>query len=127
MLELQHYELLAKYDSAKDIDFDAGELALVCTLLNLKLSKFAKSRLEEHRKRIVQALWKQSRVMTVLGTEYMMRSNRGSEIEAYKYVLENIDKVKSPFMLDILLGHMGGRPDGWARPRRDQRSKRRRR
>jgi hypothetical protein len=127
MLERRHYELLAKYDSAKDIDFDADELALVCTLLNLKLSTFAKSRLKEYRKRIVQALWKQGRVMTVLGGQYLIRSNQGAEIEAYRYVAENIAKVTSPFMLDGLVGLIASQPDSPFRPRRDQRSKRRRR
>jgi hypothetical protein len=127
MLDRSHYELLAKYDSAKDIDFDANELATVCSLLNLKLSTFAKSRLKEYRKRIVRALWKQNRVLTVLAGEYLIQSNQGLEIEAYKYVAENIAKVTSPFMLDALVGLIASHPEGPFRPRRDKRSKSRRR
>jgi hypothetical protein len=127
MLEWHHYELLAKYSSAKDIDFDADELAIVCNLLNLKLSTFAKSRLGEYRTRIVRAIDEQNRIMTELGGEYLIRANQGLEIEAYKYVAENIGKVTSPFMLDGVVGLIGGRPDGWVRPRRDGRSRRRRR
>ncbi|HEY6993048.1 MAG TPA: hypothetical protein VH397_04995 [Xanthobacteraceae bacterium] len=126
MLERRHYELLAKYDSAKDIAFDADELALVCSLLNLKLSTFTKSRLEEYRKRIVRTIHEQNRVMTVLGGQYLIRSDQGREIEAYRYVVENIAKVTSPFMLDGLVGRIASHPDGPFRPRRNQRSKSRR-
>jgi hypothetical protein len=102
MLERGHYELLAKYDSTEKIDFDADELAIICSLLNLNFSTFSKSRFPEHRARIIRAIHEQNKALTELGAEYLNRSNQGSEIEAYKYLVRNIGKIRSPFLLDFL-------------------------
>src|SRR5262245_27944470 len=103
MLERRHYELLAKYHASGSIDFDADELTIVCGVLNLNLTHFTEARLPEYRTLIVQALHEQSKLLTELG-EYINLDNQGSREEALRYVVQNIAKIKSPFMLDSIVG-----------------------
>jgi hypothetical protein len=104
MLDPRHYELLAKYDSAEEFDFDADELATICTILNLNIKTFAEPRLQEYRMIISQAGHDQNKVMTEIGGEYLSRANERSELEALSYVVDNISRIRSPYMLDILVG-----------------------
>ena len=106
MLERRHYELLAKYESSESIDFDANELAIVCGVLNLNFSNFTEARLPEYRTSIVQALHEQSKLLTELSED-----NQGLRVEALRYVVQNISKIKSPFMLDSIVGTVGHRAD----------------
>ena len=110
MLERRHYELLAKYESSESIDFDANELAIVCSVLNLNFSHFTEARLPEYRTSIVQALYEQSKLLTEL-REYLNLDNQGLRVEALRYLVQNIAKIKSPFMLDSILGTVSHRAD----------------
>ena len=110
MLERRHYELLAKYESSESIDFDANELAVVCSVLNLNFSNFTEARLPEYRTSIVQALHEQSKLLTEL-SEHINLDNQGLRVEALRYVVQNIAKIKSPFMLDSIIGTVGHRAD----------------
>ena len=110
MLERRHYELLAKYESSESIDFDANELAIVCGVLNLNFSNFTEARLPEYRTSIVQALHEQSKLLTEL-SEHINLDNQGLRVEALRYVVQNIAKIKSPFMLDSIIGTVGHRAD----------------
>ena len=110
MLERRHYELLAKYESSESIDFDANELAIVCSVLNLNFSNFTEARLPEYRTSIVQALHEQSKLLTEL-SEHINLDNQGLRVEALRYVVQNIAKIKSPFMLDSIIGTVGHRAD----------------
>ena len=110
MLERRHYELLAKYESSESIDFDANELAIVCSVLNLNFSNFTEARLPEYRTSIVQALYEQSKLLTEL-REYLNLDNQGLRVEALRYLVQNIAKIKSPFMLDSILGTVSHRAD----------------
>ena len=110
MLERRHYELLAKYHASGSIDFDADELTIVCGVLNLNLTHFTEARLPEYRTLIVQALHEQSKLLTELG-EYINLDNQGSRVEALRYVVQNIAKIKSPFMLDSIVGTVSHRAD----------------
>ena len=110
MLERRHYELLAKYESSESIDFDANELAVVCGVLNLNFSHFTEARLPEYRTSIVQALYEQSKLLTEL-SEHINLDNQGLRVEALRYVVQNIAKIKSPFMLDSIVGTVGHRAD----------------
>ena len=110
MLERRHYELLAKYESSGSIDFDANELAVVCGVLNLNFSHFTEARLPEYRTSIVQALYEQSKLLTEL-REYLNLDNQGLRVEALRYLVQNIAKIKSPFMLDSILGTVSHRAD----------------
>jgi hypothetical protein len=111
MLEREHYELLGKYDSSKSIDFDADELTKVFGILNLNLTTFIETRLSEYRNFIVQAIHEQNQILTELGGEYLNLDNQGARIEAMRYMVQNIAKVRSPFMLDIIVGIIGHRAD----------------
>ena len=106
MLERRHYELLAKYESSESIDFDANELAIVCGVLNLHFTDFTEARLPEYRNSIVQAIHEQNKVLTEL-SEYLNLDNQGLRVEALRYVVQNIAKIKSPFMLDSIVGTVG--------------------
>jgi len=103
-------ELLAKYESSESIDFDANELAVVCGVLNLNFSHFTEARLPEYRTSIVQALYEQSKLLTEL-REYLNLDNQGLRVEALRYLVQNIAKIKSPFMLDSILGTVSHRAD----------------
>jgi hypothetical protein len=104
MLDPSHYDLLVKYDSAEKLDFDAGELATICRVLNLNITTFSEARLPEYRRLISESGREQNKVMTEIGGEYLNRANAGSELEAYSYVVQNVARIQSPYMLDILVG-----------------------
>ena len=110
MLERHQYELLAKYESSESIDFDANELAVVCGVLNLNVRDFTEARLPEYRSLIVQALHEQSKLLTEL-SEHINLDNQGLRVEALRYVVQNIAKIKSPFMLDSIVGTVSHRAD----------------
>ncbi len=106
MLDPSHYDLLVKYDSAENLDFDAGELATICKILNLNITTFTEGRLAEYRRLVLESAREQSKVMTEITGEYLIRSYQGKELEAFSYVVENIARISSPYMLNILVGLM---------------------
>jgi len=110
MLERRHYELLGNYDASESIDFDANELAIVCGVLNLHVADCTEARLPEYRNSIVQAIHEQNKVLTEL-SEYLNLDNQGLRVEALRYLVQNIAKIKSPFMLDSIVGTVGHRAD----------------
>src|SRR6516162_8034881 len=110
MLERRHYELLGNYDASESIDFDANELAIVCCFLTLNVADFTEARLPEYRNSIVQAIHEQNKVLTEL-SEYLNLDNQGLRVEALRYLVQNIAKIKSPFMLDSIVGTVGHRAD----------------
>jgi hypothetical protein len=110
VLDRSDYELLAKYDSA-DPEFDADELATVFEILNLEPTTFVRVRFQHYRALISWTLHEQSRIMTELGGEYLSLSNQGLRIEAMRYLVQNITKITSPYMLDILVGDVRYRAD----------------
>jgi hypothetical protein len=106
MLDPSHYDVLVKYDSTENLDFDADELATICKILNLHITTFTEGRLAEYRKLILESVRDQSKVMTEITGEYLTRSYQGREIEAFSYVVENIARISSPYMLNILFSLM---------------------
>ena len=64
----------------------------------------------EYRTSIVQALYEQSKLLTEL-REYLNLDNQGLRVEALRYLVQNIAKIKSPFMLDSILGTVSHRAD----------------
>jgi len=121
MLERRDYELLAKYDAAENVEFDANELAAVCGVLNLHFTDFTEGRLSEYRTAIVEAIHEQNKAQTGL-SEYLNLDNQGLRLEALRYLIQNIAKIKSPFMLDILVGMVGHRADSPLNYGRNRRS-----
>jgi hypothetical protein len=110
LFDYSHYDLLAKYESA-DPEFDPTELATIFEMLNLEPTDFAEAKLQEYRALISRTLHEQGRVMTALGGEYLNLDNLGLRIEAMRYVVQNIAKIKSPFMLEDMVGLVGHRAD----------------
>lgn len=121
MLERQDYELMAKYDASENAEFDANELAVVCGVLNLHFTDFTEGRLSEYRTAIVEAIHEQNKALTGL-SEYLNLDNQGLRLEALRYLVQNIAKIKSPFMLDILVGVVGHRADSALNYGRSRRS-----
>ena len=120
MLDSSHYDLLAKYDSTQP-EFDPDELATIFEILSLEPSPFTETKLQEYRALIVQTMCDQGRVMTELTGEYLNLDNRGLRIEAMRYLVDNIAKITSPFMLDVLAGdvrHRANSPLNYGRDRR---------
>ena len=120
MLDSNHYDLLAKYDSTEP-EFDPNELATIFEILNLKPVTFVEAKLQEYRALILQTMYEQARVMTELGGEYLSLDNQGLRIEAMRYLVDNIAKITSPFMLDVLAGdvrHRANSPLNYGRDRR---------
>jgi hypothetical protein len=110
MLERRDYELMAKYEASDNVEFDMNELATVCGVLNLHFTDLTKGRLSEYRSAIVEAIHEQNKALTEL-TKYLNLNNQGLRLEALRYVVQNIAKIKSPFMLDIIVGVVGHRAD----------------
>jgi hypothetical protein len=110
MLDHNDYELLEKYDSSEP-KFDPNELATVFEILNLELPTFVEAKWREYNGLISQALHEQNKVMTEVASEYLNLDNQGLRIEAMRYVVQNIAKIKSPFMLDVLVGVVRHRPN----------------
>ena len=120
MLDSSHYELLAKYDSTQP-EFNLNELSTIFEILNLEPSTFTETKLQEYRALILQTMYEQGRVMTELTGEYLSLDNQGLRVEAMRYLVDNIAKITSPFMLDDLVGVVGYRGDsplGYGRGRR---------
>ncbi len=103
MIEPHHYDLLARYDSVDDVAFSPAELELLCTILNLKINSFDATRSPEYRASICHALHEQNKIMTELGGEFLNRAKEGSKLEAANQLIQNIGKIRSPYMLNILL------------------------
>jgi hypothetical protein len=101
MLESSHYDLLAKYDSTEP-EFNANELATIFEILNLEPRIFTETNLQEYKALISQTIREQSSVMTELCGEYKSLNSEGLTKAAMRYVVRNIRKVASPFMLDLL-------------------------
>ena len=90
-------------------------------ILNLKPVTFVEAKLQEYRALILQTMYEQARVMTELGGEYLSLDNQGLRIEAMRYLVDNIAKITSPFMLDVLAGdvrHRANSPLNYGRDRR---------
>jgi hypothetical protein len=121
MLDNSHYDLLAKYDSTEP-QFDPNELATIFQILNLDPVAFRERNLQEYRALISQALHEQAKVMTELGGTYLSLDNQGLRIEAMRYLVQNIAKIKSPFMLNDLVGLVRHRADSPLNYGRDRRS-----
>ena len=82
---------------------------------------FVEAELQEYRALVLQTMYEQGRVMTELTGEYLSLDNQGLRIEAMRYLVDNIAKITSPFMLDDLVGVVGYRGDsplGYGRGRR---------
>ena len=60
--------------------------------------------MHEYKVLISRTLHAQRKVMTELTGEYSNLDNQGLTIEAMHYVVQNITKITSPFMLDFLVG-----------------------
>ena len=121
MLERRDYELMAKYDASENVEFDAYELATVCGILNLHFTNFTESRLSEYRTAIVEAIHEQNKALSEL-TKYLNLNNQGLRLEALRYLVQNIAKITSPFMLDIIVGVVGHRADSPLNYGRNRRS-----
>ena len=77
--------------------------------------------MHEYKVLISRTLRAQRRVMTELTGEYKNLDNQGLRIEAMHYVVQNITKITSPFMLDVLAGdvrHRANSPLNYGRDRR---------
>jgi len=103
MLDGSYYDLLAKYESTQP-EFDPNELATIFEMLNLEPRTFTETEAHEYKVLISRTLDAQRRVMTELTREYKNLDNQGLTIEAMHYVVQNITKITSPFMLDFLVG-----------------------
>jgi hypothetical protein len=121
MLDSSHYDLLAKYDSTQP-EFDPDELATIFEILSLERGPLTETKLQEYRALIVQTMYDQGRVMTELTREYLNLDNQGLRIEAMRYLVDNIAKIISPFMLEVLVGLVGHRVDSPLNYARDRRS-----
>jgi hypothetical protein len=121
MLDDSHYDLLAKYESTEP-EFDLNELATLFEILNLEPTTFTETKLQDYRALISQAMHEQARAMTELGGEYLNLDNQGLRVEAMRFVVQNIAKITSPFMLNDLVGLVRHRADSPLNYGRDQRS-----
>jgi hypothetical protein len=124
MLDRSDYELLEKYVSIEP-KFDPDELATVFEILNLELPNFVEAEWREYESLISKALYDQNKVMTELASEYLNLDNQGLRVEAMHYVVQHIARIRSPFMLDVLVGvlrHRVDSPQHWRgrRQRPDQ-------
>jgi hypothetical protein len=106
MLERRHYELMGKYDASESVEFDAYELAVVCGVLDLHFTDFTEGGLSEYRTAIVETIREQNQALTDL-SEYLNLNNQGLRLQALRYLVQNIAKIKSAFMLDSIVGTVG--------------------
>ena len=109
MLDRSHYELLAKYESSDEFEFDADELMLICSVLNLDISEFTATRLTEYRTLISDSIREQNEIMTELGGEFLRQTNGGENLVGMHYWVRHIGSIKSPYMLDVMLGLCRGK------------------
>src|SRR5262245_51663059 len=114
MLDSSHCGLLAKYDST-ELAFNPNELATIFEILNLEPRIFTETNLQEYKALISQTIREQSTVMNELCGEDKSLHSEGLTKAAMHYVVKNIGKVASPFMLDFLAGIVR---DGVDRPLR---------
>jgi hypothetical protein len=121
MLDGSHYDLMAKYESTQ-LEFDPNELATIFEMLNLEPRTFTETELHEYKVLISRTLHAQRRVMTELTGEYRNLDNQGLTIEAMHYVVQNITRITSPFMLDFLVGALRHRVESPPRRGRGSRS-----
>jgi hypothetical protein len=121
MLDSSYYDLLTKYESAQP-EFDPSELATIFEMLNLEPRTFTETELHDYKVFISRTLHAQRRVMTELTGEYRNLDNQGLTIEAMHYVIQNITKITSPFMLDFLVGALRHRVESPPRYGRGRRS-----
>jgi len=112
MLDDSYHDLLAKYESTEP-DFDPNELATIFEILNLEPRSFTEPELHEYKLLISRTLDAQRMVMRELTGKYKNLNDQGLRIEAMHYVVQNITKITSAFMLDFLVGALRHRP---ARP-----------
>jgi hypothetical protein len=102
MLDDSHYDLLAKYESTEP-EFDPNELATIFEILNLEPRIFTETELHEYKVIISRTLDAQRSVMRELTGKYKNLDDQGLRIEAMHYVVQNITKITSAFMLDFLV------------------------
>jgi hypothetical protein len=114
MLDGSYYDLLGKYESTQP-EFDPNELATIFEILNLEPRTITETEVHEYKVLISRTLHAQRKVMTELTGEYKNLDNQGLTIEAMHYVVQNITKITSPFMLDFLVGALRHRVES---PRR---------
>jgi len=119
MLDDSHYDLLAKYESIEP-EFDSHELATIFEILNLEPRSFTGAELHEYKLLISRTLDAQRMVMRELTGKYKNLNDQGLRIEAMHYVVQNITKITSAFMLDFLVGALRHKP---ARPLRHGRAR----
>jgi hypothetical protein len=106
LISREQLELLGKYTSDLVLPFDQEELRTVFSLLNINsgVSKYEETRLLEYRDAVRSATSTQNRVMTVFCAELLKIRQSKTEADALQYAVDNLDKVISPFMLDVLAG-----------------------
>jgi hypothetical protein len=121
MLDNSYHDLLAKYESTEP-DFDANELATIFQILNLAPRSFTEPELHEYKFLISRTLEAQRRVLRYLTDEYKNLNDQGLRIEAMHYVVQNITKITSAFMLDFLVRALRHRPASPPRHGRVRRS-----
>jgi hypothetical protein len=109
MLDDSHYDLLAKYESSEP-RFDSHELATIFEILNLEPRIFTETQVHEYKFLISRTLDAQRRVMRELTGKYKSLNGHGLRIEAMHYVVQNITKITSAFMLDFLVCALRHRP-----------------
>jgi hypothetical protein len=109
MLDDSYHDLLAKYES-NEPDFDPNELATIFEILNLEPRSFTEPKLHEYKFLISRTLDAQRRVMRELTGKYKNLDDQGLRIEAMHYVVQNITKITSAFMLDFLVCALRHRP-----------------
>jgi len=112
MLDDSYYDLLEKYESTEP-EFDSTELAMIFEILNLEPRSFTETEFHEYKFLISRTLDAQRRVMRELTGKYKNLNDQGLRIEAMHYVVQNITKITSAFMLDFLvcaLGHRAASP-----------------
>jgi hypothetical protein len=121
MLDDSHHDLLTKYESIEP-EFDSHELATIFEILNLEPRSFTGAELHEYKLRISRTLDAQRRVMKELTGKYKNLDDQGLRLEAMHYVVQNITKITSAFMLDFLVCALRHRPTSSLRHGRANRS-----
>jgi hypothetical protein len=121
MLDDSHYDLLAKYESTEP-EFDPNELATIFEILNLEPRIFTETELHEYKVIISRTLDAQRSVMRELTGKYKNLDDQGLRIEAMHYVVQNITKITSAFMLDFLVSALRHKPASPLRRGRASRS-----
>jgi hypothetical protein len=109
MLDDSHHDLLAKYESIEP-EFDPNELATIFEILNLEPRSFTRAELHEYKLLISRTLDAQRMVMREMTGKYKNLDDQGLRIEAMQYVVQNITKITSAFMLDFLVCALRHRP-----------------